>query len=85
MKDIKEMLLTAPPTAIDPVILPMIQDWDEPTASSLQILKVIDICVNECLADSRVVSILQVLYETVLRIEGKKHEDNVPFATWRLI
>ena len=82
MKDIKEQLLKAPDTQLDASMFPLIEKWDnEPT--SLQILEVLDKCIHASLASGFVIKLLQSLYDIALKREGKKHEDNVPLATWR--
>lgn len=80
---LKQMLLTAPDTQLDSCMFPLIEKWDdEPT--SLQILEVLDQCIFSALASGFVVGLLQTLYDAACKREGKTHEDNVPFATWRV-
>ena len=83
MSDLKSMLLMAPDTQLDAQMFPLIEKWDEPQPTSLQILEVLDHCIFASLASGFVVSLLQELYNARLKTEGKTHEDNVPLATWR--
>ena len=82
MKEIRDMLLQAPDSQLDACMKPYIQKWsDEPT--SLQVLEVIDHCVFGGLASGFTMNVLHTIYNTRLKEEGKTHEDNVPYATWR--
>lgn len=80
---IKSLFLTAPDTQLDASMFPLIEKWNEPEATSLQILEVLDHCIHGGLASGFTVTALQGLYDRALKLEGKKHEDNIPFATWR--
>lgn len=77
-----ELLLVAPEDQLDPSMLPLITKWDS-TPTSLQVLEVLDHCVNAALASGLVVQVLQSLYDSALEREGVAHEDNLPLATWR--
>lgn len=80
--ELKKLLLEAPDGQLDKSMVPLIEKWDdEPT--SLQILEVLDKCIYASLASGFMVKLLQGLYDTALKQENKKHEDNVPLATWR--
>jgi hypothetical protein len=79
---LKQMLLTAPETQLDHQMFPLIEKWDdEPT--SLQLLEVLDQCIYFALASGFVITLLQNMYDLALEREGKTHEDDIPFATWR--
>ena len=82
MTTIKEMFLAAPSGQIDPSVLPLIAEWDdEPT--SLQVLKVIDVCIYGGAASGVAVGLLQGLYSQLCSKENITHEHNVPLAVWR--
>jgi hypothetical protein len=83
MSDLKKILLSAPDTQLDKQMFPLIEKWDEPNATSLQILEVLDQCIFASLASGFVVNLLQTLYDVALKNEGKTHEQNAPLATWR--
>ena len=80
--NMKEAFLSAPPGQIDTVVRNIITKWDdEPT--SLQVLEAIDCAIHGSSASGFAVGLLQRYYDTLLQKENKKHEDNVPLATWR--
>jgi hypothetical protein len=81
--ELKQLLLAAPDTQLDAQMLPLIEKWDEPNPTSLQILEVLDQCIFASLASGFVVSLLQTLYDAALKNEGRTHEQNEPLATWR--
>ena len=82
MANIKALLLEASDSQMDASMFPLIEKWDdEPT--SLQILEVLDHCIHGSLASGFIVHLLQTLYDRALTREGKRHDQNVPLATWR--
>jgi hypothetical protein len=83
MSELKTMLLSAPDTQLDAQMFPLIEKWDEPMPTSLQILEVLDQCIFASLASGFTVTLLQTLYDMQLEKEGITHEDNEPKATWR--
>ena len=82
LKDLKSLLLSAPPTQLDANMHPLIEEWDE-IPTSLQILEVLDHCIHSALASSFVIRFLQTTYDLALKREGKVHNQNIPFITWR--
>jgi hypothetical protein len=83
MSELKTMLLAAPDTQLDACMFPLIEKWDEPQPTSIQILEVLDQCIFASLASDFVVFLLQGIYAGRLDAEGITHEDNLPKATWR--
>lgn len=79
---VKALLLEASDTQMDAKMKPLIKQWSDPP-TSLQVLEVLDHCIHESLASGFVVSVFQMMYDDRLKEENKKHEDNVPLATWR--
>jgi DNA-directed RNA polymerase subunit F len=75
-------LLKAPITQLDPSMLEIIKTWSNPP-TSIQILEVLDKCINGGLASGFVITLLQVYYKLALKDEGIKHEDNLDKAIWR--
>lgn len=82
MIELKHLLLTAPDNQLDKSIFPLIEHWDE-QPTSIQILEVLDKCIHGSLGSDFIVKVLQIVYEEKLLLENKKHEDNIPLATWR--
>jgi len=82
-ESIKTIFLTAPDSQLDSCMFPLIEKWDEPLPTSLQILEVLDQCIYSALASGFIISAMQAMYDTSLEKEGKTHEDNLPYATWR--
>ncbi len=83
MRDsIKSVLLAAPVSQFDEVMHPFVQKWDDPP-TSLQLLEVLDLCILCAHGSDLVITLLQTVYDETLQREQKKHEDNVPLATWR--
>lgn len=80
---LKQLLLQAPDGSLDACMFPLIEKWNEPDATSLQILEVLDHCIYGALTNGFTTTLLQVLYDHALERERKTHEDNLPFATWR--
>lgn len=83
MCELKPNLLSAPDSHLDPQMFPLIEKWDEPKPTSLQILEVLDHCIHSGLASDFVVMLLQTEYDNRLEAENITHEDNILKATWR--
>lgn len=81
--NMKEAFLSAPPDQIDQNVRDLISKWDDTDPTSLQVLEAIDFAIHGSNASGLAVSLMQSFYETLLKKEGKTHEDNVPLATWR--
>jgi hypothetical protein len=82
MKEIVEHLLKAPDHQLDARMKPLIEKWTEPP-TALQVLEVLDCCINGALASGFVVAVLQALYDIRCKEEGTTHEDVVKLAEWR--
>ncbi len=80
---IKDLLLEAPDTQLDPSMKPLIKKWNDCCPTALQVLEVLDQCINASLASGFVVEVLQRLYNEALRTEKSTHEEVVKLATWR--
>lgn len=83
MSELKKLLCSSSDASLDASMFPLIQKWDEPDPTSLQILEVLDHCIYGSLASGFIVSFLQALYEVELKQENKTHEQNEPLAHWR--
>lgn len=76
------MLLVAPDGQLDASVKPLIEKWnDEPT--SLQVLKVLDQCVNSALASGFTISLLEMLLKEGIERENTTYDAVVDQATWR--
>lgn len=82
MKEIIDQLKEAPESQLDRSMLPLICRWSDPP-KAIEVLEVIDKCVHGGLASGFAMQVLQVVYDTALRDEGKKHSDVVKDAVWR--
>ncbi len=80
--DLKQLMMSAPDSQMDASMKPLIEKWSDPP-TSLQILEVLDKTIFAALASGFVVTLMQMLYEEALQIEGTTHDANVPLATWR--
>lgn len=83
MKSLKYMLLEAPDSQLDHSMFPLIEKWNDPDPTSLQLLEVIDNCIHGGLSSGIVLSFMQMELDQRLSDEGKTLEDILPFATWR--
>jgi hypothetical protein len=61
---------------------PLVEKWSSP-AKAIEILEVLDWCINGSLASGLVVTLLQKLYDAALETEGVTHADMEKLATWR--
>lgn len=82
MNEIAEVLLTAPDNELDAKMKPLIEKWSE-SPTPLQVLEVLDYCINGGLASSFVVIALQATYDIACREHNTTHEEVVKNATWR--
>lgn len=80
--DLAVILLDAPEDQLDPSMKKIISGWSNPP-TAIQILEVLDHCVNSSLASGLVITALQTLYNTACVKEGVTHEDMVKLAPWR--
>lgn len=81
--NMKEAFLAAPADQIDTNVRELITQWDDVKPTSLQVLHAIDVAIHGSNASGLAVSLMQKYYDQLLKDENKKHEDNVPLATWR--
>ena len=81
-KEVIDLLLEAPDTQLDASMKPLIKKWSIPP-TPLQILEVLDYCINASLASGFTVSLLQFMYKTSCDLHNTKHEDVIKNATWR--
>ena len=79
----KQLMLEAPDGQLDASMMPLIEKWDDPP-TSLQILEVLDKCINYGLASGFVVSALQIMLDTTMINEETTLEQLVPLAVWRV-
>lgn len=86
MKDmasaLKQVLLTAPESQLDPSMFPLIEKWDDPPRA-IQLLEAIDKCIYSSLSSGFVLTGMQLAYKRACENEGVTHEELVPSATWR--
>jgi hypothetical protein len=82
MKEIIDYLLAAPETQLDSRMKPMVEKWSDPP-TALQVLEVVDHCINGSLASGFVVAMLQALYDIRCKEEKTSHDEVVKLATWR--
>lgn len=79
----KELLLSAPEGQLDPCLFPKVRAWTEPDPTALEVLEVLDACVNGSLASGFIVAALRAYYSTRVDAEGTTHEKVVQHAVWR--
>ena len=79
----KELLLQAPDGQLADSIKPMIQKWDEPEPTALQVLEVLDHCVFSALASEFGMKVLNILYEQAIERENTTKAGVAERAVWR--
>lgn len=77
------MFASAPESQADPCLLEMVQKWDKPAPTPIQMLEVIDAIVHASLASSFVLNICQKDYDSLLASHNTTHEEVAKNATWR--
>lgn len=80
--DIKQLLLTAPTTQVDPSLHHMIEKWSDPP-KSLEVLEVLDAAVFSSSASKFVIRLLEVMLQNAIASENVTYEEVVKQATWR--
>lgn len=80
--EIVNHLLSAPDTQLDASMKPLIQKWSVPPAP-LELLEVLDFCINGSLASGFVVTLLQIYYKEACAQHGLDHEEVAKQAPWR--
>lgn len=78
----KDILLAAPDSQLDAAMKPLIEKWSDPP-TPIQILEVLDHCINGSLASGFVVHTLQIVYDMSCKEANTTHEEVVKQATWR--
>lgn len=82
MKELIEHLLNAPDSQLDAVMKPLIEKWSDPP-TPIQVLEVLDHCINGSLSSGFVVQVLQIMYDIACKASGTTHEDVIKNAAWR--
>ena len=75
-------LLKAPDSQLDAKMKPLIEAWDKPP-KALQVLEVLDYCVNGSLASTFMMRILEMLLGAAIKREETTYEAVVSQASWR--
>lgn len=83
MTKLIDTLLEAPDTQLDAAMKPLIKKWQVPQPTPIQILEVLDHCINGSLASDFVVTLLQALYANACKKAGTTHDEVAKLATWR--
>jgi hypothetical protein len=81
-KEIINLLLRAPDTQIDACIKPLISKWSDPP-TPIQVLEVLDNCINGGLASGFVVTLLQEIYQITCKNNDITHDEVIKQAHWR--
>lgn len=81
-RQFKDLLLSAPNGCFDEQAKNEVRLWSDPP-TSLQILKVLDLCVRYSLTSDMVVTLLRGVLNRTLEKEGNTFEGILPLATWR--
>lgn len=82
MDELIETLLKAPDSQLDAKMKPYIEKWDKPP-TAIQVLEVLDYCVNGSLASGMVVRLLEMILGDAIKREGTTYEAVTAKATWR--
>ena len=80
---LKELFLQLSDDALDPIAKNLIRLWDDPEPTALQILKVLDYCVNGGLCSDREIMILDLLWRQRMEAEGQTMETQFEQAVWK--
>lgn len=81
-KKLVELLLSVSDNMLDSRMKPFVQKWSDPP-TALQVLEVLDYCINGSLASGTIISTLQVLYAECCKAENTTHAVVVQQAIWR--
>jgi predicted RNase H-related nuclease YkuK (DUF458 family) len=80
----KQAMLEAPDTSIDPYIKDMIERiWDE-EPNSIQILEVLDHCIHTATASGFAVHVMEIMLDVSIKRENTTYDELVSKATWRV-
>lgn len=80
---LKEVLLEAPDSQLDAQAFPLIESWDEPEPTALQVLKVLDFSVRYAWGSTMVIRLLEFAYQNALAREATTNEEVLKSASWR--
>lgn len=80
--DLKELLLQSPDRELDARVKPYVEKWDDPP-TTLQILEVLDLCVNGSLASGFMIKFFEVVLDEAIQREATTYDDVVKQAIWR--
>jgi len=83
MSFMRDKLLTAPESQIDPAVLETIKKWDSPETAA-NVLEALDCAIYCGGASDFVLTVLHVLLERALDREQTTYDAVVKNATWRL-
>jgi hypothetical protein len=79
---VREMCFKLSDRTFDPVAKDTVRKWSpEPTA--LEVLETLDMCIHGSLCSSFEIKVLTMLYDQLLKAEGKTHEQVATDASWR--
>lgn len=84
-KELAEILLAAPEHEnglFDVSMKPRVRAWSDPP-KAVEILEVLDLCINGALASGVVIGLLRLGYQQACATEGVTHAQLLPLATWR--
>ncbi len=79
---VKDLLLKAQPATLDPSVKPLIEKWSTPP-TPIQVLEVLDLCVNGGLTNRLGTVTLQAIYFDACLDHKTTHEEVVTQAHWR--
>lgn len=82
MKELRDLLLKSSDSQLDAAMFPLIEKWDD-DPTPLQVLEVLDMCINGSLASGFVVATLQAVYDIQCKKFNTTHEEVVKQAAWR--
>lgn len=83
MSSLKDLFLQLSDDQLDPIAKNLIRQWDEPEPAALQILKVLDYCVNGGLCSDREVMLFDILWRHRMEEEGQTMKQQIEQAVWR--
>jgi len=75
-------LLDAPEGQLDPSLKLKIRAWSNPP-QAIEILEVLDLCVHGSLGSGFTVTLLDMMLQDAIRVEGTTYEAVGALATWR--
>lgn len=82
MKEIVAYLMSAPDSQFDKSMTAKVAAWSDPP-TAIEVLEVLDACINGSLASGFDVTVLQALYDMQCKAEVITHDECVLKATWR--